>query len=78
MRFLPIKCNMKQLTRKQIKRSMFKKLTKSKKLGVTITENLRGNTHVSSICTKANRTIGSLGETYMSIRQALRRQLTND
>ena len=29
-------------------------------LGVTITNDLRWNTHVSNICTKANRTLGFL------------------
>ena len=29
-------------------------------LGVTITSNLRWNTHVSNVCTKANRTLGFL------------------
>ena len=31
-----------------------------KYLGVTITNDLRWNTHVSNICTKANRTLGFL------------------
>ena len=35
-------------------------LKKIKYLGVTITNDLKWNTHVSNICTKANRTIGFL------------------
>ena len=31
-----------------------------KYLGVTITHDLRWNTHISNICTKANRTLGFL------------------
>ena len=33
---------------------------KIKYLGVTVTNNLKWNTHVSNICTKANRTLGFL------------------
>ena len=31
-----------------------------KDLGVTITNDLRWNTHISNICTKTNRTLGFL------------------
>ena len=40
-----------------------------KYLGVTITFDLRWNTHVSNICTKANRTLGFLGQTLFSCPQ---------
>ena len=58
-----------QITRKQIKKinasyslegTVFDNVEKIKYLGVTITNDLKWNTHVSTICIKANRTIGFL------------------
>ena len=69
MRFQPVKCNMMQLTYKRPKQTnaeytlegtILQNVDKIKCLEVTITENLRWNTHVSNICTKANRTLGFL------------------
>ena len=69
MRFQPVKCNMMQLTRKQIKKihasytlegTNLENVESIKYLGVTITSDLRWNTHVSNVCTKANRTLGFL------------------
>ena len=69
MRFQPVKCNMMQLTRKRIKKiyasytlegTNLEKVESIKYLGVTITSDLRWNTHVSNVCTKANRTLGFL------------------
>ena len=69
MRFQPVKCNMMQLTRKQIKKihasytlegTDLENVESIKYLGVTITSDLRWNTHVSNACTKANRTFGFL------------------
>ena len=69
MRFQPIKCNMMQLKRKQIKKihasynlegTYLENVESIKYLGVTITSDLRSNTHVSNVCTKANRTLGFL------------------
>ena len=69
MRFQPVKCNMMQLTRKQIKKihasytlegTDLKNVESIKYLGVTITSDLRWNTHVSNVCTKTNRTLGFL------------------
>ena len=40
-----------------------------KYLGVTITNNLKWNTHISNICTKANRTLGFLRRTLFSCPQ---------
>ena len=67
-RFQLVKCNMMQLTKKKKKKTDQEdpcfiylggnwpwKLT-IKYLGVTITSDLRWNTHVSNVCTKANRT----------------------
>ena len=67
MRFQPVKCNIMQITRKRIKEInasyslegiVLNKLRKSNYLGVAITNDLKWNTHVSNICTKANRSLG--------------------
>ena len=69
MRFQPAKCNIMQITRKRIKKinvsyslegTVPENVEKIKYLGVTITNDLIWNTHVSNICTKANRTLGFL------------------
>ena len=69
MRFQPVKCNMMQLTRKRIKKihvsytlegTDLENVESIKNLGVTITNDLRWNTHVNNVCTKANRTLGFL------------------
>ena len=69
MRFQPVKCNMMQLTRKRIKKvhasctlegTDLENVERIKFLGVTITSDLRWNTHVNNVCTKANRTLGFL------------------
>ena len=66
MRFQPVKCNMMQLTRKRIKKihasytlegTNLENVESIKYLGVSITSDLRWNTHVSNVCTKANRTL---------------------
>ena len=55
-----------QITRKRINDSysleetVLENVEKIKYLGVTITNDLKWNTHVSNICTKANRTLGFL------------------
>ena len=58
-----------QLTRKRVKKviatytlegTVLENVDRIKYLGVTITNNLRWNTHVGNICTKANRTLGFL------------------
>ena len=58
-----------QLTRKRIKKihasytlegTDLENVESIKYLGVTITSDLRWNTHVSNVCTKANRTLGFL------------------
>ena len=69
MRFQPVKCNMIQITRKRIKKinasytlegTVLENVENIKYLGVTITNDLLWNTHVSNVCTKAIRTIGFL------------------
>ena len=60
MRFQPVKCNIMQITRKQIKkitasytleRMVLNNIEKIKSLGITITNDLKWNTHVSIIST---------------------------
>ena len=69
MRFQPVKCNIMQITRKRIKKinasynlegTVLDNIENIKYLGVTITNDLKWNTHVSNMCTKANRTLGFL------------------
>ena len=67
MRFPPVKYNIKQITRKRIKKinasyniegTVLDNVENIKYFGITITNDLKWNTHVSSICTNANRTLG--------------------
>ena len=69
MRFQPVKCNMMQLIKKWIKKihssytlegTDLENFESIKYPGVTITNDLRWNTHVSNVCTNANRTLGFL------------------
>ena len=80
MRFQPIKCNMVQLTRKRMKKIDASytlegtdlenvESIKYMYLGVTITSDLRWNTHV---CTKANRTLGFLKRSLYSCPQEVK------
>ena len=78
MRFQPVKCNMMQLTRKRIKKmnasytsegTDLENVESIKYLGVTITSDLRWNTHVS---TKANRTLGFLRRNIYSCPQEVK------
>ena len=96
MRFQPVKCNMMQLTRKRTKKihasytlegTDLEKVESIKYLGVTITNDLRWNTHVSNVCTKANRTLGFLRRNLHSCPQEVKtflpprrykKQLTKD
>ena len=81
MRFQPVKCNMMQLTRKQIKKihasytlegTNLENVESIKNLGVTITSDLRWSTHVSNVCTKANRTLGFLRRNLYSCHQEVK------
>ena len=78
MRFQPVKCKIIQLTRKQIKQinavysfegRVLENVDNIKYLGVTISKDLKWNTHVSNICTKANRTLGFLRRNLLSCPQ---------
>ena len=69
MRFQPVKCNMMQLTNKRsckiqanytLEDTILENVESIKYLGVTITNDLKWNTHISNVCTKANRTLGFL------------------
>ena len=72
MRFQPVKCNIMQLTRKHLNKiqasytlegAVLENMDNIKYLGVTITNDLKWNRHISNICTKANRTLGFLSRT---------------
>ena len=69
MRFQPVKCNMMQLTNKRsskiqanytLEGTVLENVESIKYLGVTITNDLKWNTHISNVCTKANKTLGFL------------------
>ena len=69
MRFQPVKCNIMQITRKQIKKisasytlegTVLDNVENIKHLGITIAKDLKWNIHVSNIYTRANRTLGFL------------------
>ena len=49
--------------------SVLKNMDNIKYLGVTITNDLKWNTHISNICTKANRTLGFFRRTLFSCPQ---------
>ena len=78
MRFQPVKCNMMQLTNKNLNKiqasytlegTVLENVDNIKYLGVTITNDLKWNRHISNICTKANRTLGFLRQTLFSCPQ---------
>ena len=69
MRFQPVKCNIMQITRNRIKKinvsynlegTVLDNVENIKYLAITISNDLKWNTHISNICTKANRTLGFL------------------
>ena len=75
MRFQPVKCNLKQLTRKPLNKIQAsytlegivrENVDNIKYLGVTVTNYLKWNTHIRNICTEANRTLGFLRRTLFS------------
>ena len=74
MRFQLVKCNMMQLTKKHnkiqasytIECTVLETVESIKCIGVTITSDLKWNTHIRYMCTKANRTLGFLGRNLFS------------
>ena len=61
IRFQPVKCNIriKKISASySLEGMVLENVEKIKYLDVTITNDLKWNTHVSNICTKANRTLG--------------------
>ena len=81
MRFQPVKCNMMQITRKRIKHihasyslegTVLENVESIKYLGVTFANDLRWHTHVSHICTKANRTLGFLRRNFYACPQEIK------
>ena len=78
----PVKCNVMHLTRKRLKLihasytlegTVLENIKRIKYLGVTITNDLRWNTHFSNtgICSKANRIIGFLKRTLYTCPQEI-------
>ena len=68
MRFQPVKCNMMQLTKRHdkiqasytLEGTVLENVESTKYLGVTITSDLKWNSHIRNVCSKGNRTL-SLG-----------------
>ena len=75
MKFKPVKCN---IIMKRIKKinvvyflegTVLENVDNIKYLGVTISKDLKKNTHLSSVCTKANITLGFLRRNLSSCHQ---------
>ena len=69
LRFQPVKCKIMQITRKRTNKigasytlegMVLENMDSFKYLRVTITHELRWNTHISNMCAKANRALGFL------------------
>ena len=77
MRFQPVKCNMMQLTKKHnkiqasytLEGTVLENVESIKYLGVTITSDLKWNSHIRNVCSKANRTLGFLRRNLFSCLQ---------
>ena len=65
MIFQPVKCNMMQLTKKHnkiqasytLEGTVLENVDRIKYLGVTITSDLKWNSHIRNVCSKAKRTL---------------------
>ena len=68
MGFHPVKCNMMQLTKKHnkidaiytLEGTILENVERIKYLGVTIASNLKWNSHIRNVSSRANRTLGFL------------------
>ena len=77
MRFQPVKCSMMQLTKKHnkiqasytLEGTVLENVESIKYLGVTITSDLKWNSHIRNVCSKANRTLGFLRRNLFSCPQ---------
>ena len=77
MRFQPVKCNMMQLTNKHnkiqasytLEGTVLENVDSIKYLGVTITSDLKWNSHIRNVCSKASRTLGFLRRNLFSCPQ---------
>ena len=81
MRFQPVKCNMMQLTNKRTSKiqasyklegTVLENVVSIKYPGVTITKDLKWNTHISNVCTKPNRTLSFFRRILLSCPQDVR------
>ena len=87
MRVQPVKCNVMQLTNKRTSKiqafyklegTVVENVESIKYLGVTITKDLKWSTHISNVCTKANRTLGVLRRNLFSCPQDVREAAYKD
>ena len=77
MTFQPVKCNIMQLTNKHnkiqasytLEGTVLENVDSIKYLGVTITSDLKWNSHIRNVCSKANRTLGFLRRNLFSCTQ---------
>ena len=77
MRFQPVKCNMMQLTKKHnkiqasytLENTVLENVESTKYLGVTITSDLKWNSHIRNVCSKTNRTLGFMRRNLFSCPQ---------
>ena len=80
MRFQPVKCNMMQLTKKHntiqasytLEGTFLENVESIKYLGVTITSDLKWNSHSRNVCSKAIRTLGFLRQNLFSCPQDMK------
>ena len=77
MKFQPVKCNMMQLTKKHnkiqvsytLEGTVLENVESIEYLGVTITSDIKWNSHIRNVCSKAKRTLGFLRRNLFSCPQ---------